>query len=103
MSAFLGAHKKISRVGTWSEGGMDIHTKNVYERRRNLTGVTLITSVNSWSPVSILKEDDNSEIHQSGRNIKMFIELTVLTQCSPNLGLFGEQLVQLQQVNINRH
>ena len=80
-STILGGYPKLLNVGTWTvEHGLEIPTKSVYERRKNLTGVTLITSVNSWSPVSILEEDVNSELHQSGtKSIYVIIIFTYMS------------------------
>ena len=58
-------------IGTWSpQKGLNLSHKSMFERRNNLTGVTVINTVLTWAPLSIV--DGESQLLQSG------ITLTIL-------------------------
>ena len=41
--------------------------RNMFERRKDLGGVTVINTVLPWVPISVIEEDDGSGFRQSGR------------------------------------
>ena len=62
----VGGNVKSQTIGAWApKTGLKLHEKNMYERRSNLTGVTLVNSVLPWVTITIV-EDIGGELRQSG-------------------------------------
>ena len=57
-------------MGRWtSDLGLELFNhKSMYERRKNMTGITLVNTVLPWAPLSIVEEDGNSNINLSGNS-----------------------------------
>ncbi len=63
-----GKDLREGKVGTWSEsGGLSIPTPELFERRKNLSGVTLRNSMMAWEPVYFsIKSSDGTAVHHDG-------------------------------------
>ena len=54
-------------IGSWSiQDGLKVNQKNMFERRKDLSGVTVINTVLPWVPISVIEEDDVNGMSQSG-------------------------------------
>ncbi len=50
-------------VGAWSiQGGLTVPEPQIYERRRNLTGVTLINGLLNWYPITDFERAGNGTL-----------------------------------------
>ncbi len=62
-----GGRHRVNYVGQFSNGsGLVVPQKSMYERRRDMSGVTLINSVLSWDPICILHKFGNGTILADG-------------------------------------
>ena len=46
--------------------GVTISQSNIFERRKNLTGVEVINTVLPWPPVTIVEEYEDGILYQTG-------------------------------------
>ena len=54
-------------IGSWDTHlGVTISQSNIFERRKNLTGVEVINTVLPWPPVTIVEEDEDGTLYQTG-------------------------------------
>ena len=81
----VGGNVKSQTIGTWAPNiGLQLHETNMYERRSNLTGVTLVNSVLPWVTITIV-EEIGGELRQSGQKImhvlkRLFTDITFHSQ-----------------------
>ena len=81
----VGGNVKSQTIGTWAPNiGLQLHETNMYERRSNLTGVTLVNSVLPWVTITIV-EEIGGELRQSGQKImhvlkRLYTDITVHSQ-----------------------
>ena len=58
-----GTWTKRNEIGSWSNStGIKIHTSNIWERRGNLTGITLYNTILRYWPVTLVVRNDQGEI-----------------------------------------
>ena len=70
----LGGRPKSQVIGNWApQFGLRLSQWNMFERRKNLTGLTVINTVLPWPPVTIIEEDAVGSISQSGK-IKLTLD-----------------------------
>ena len=75
-SQITGGPPKLLIAGTWSpQYGLNVSHKSMFERRKNLTGITITDTVLPWPPISIVDEDDQGELYQSGITCTLFKSL----------------------------
>ena len=64
--AIKGGPPRSQVIGSWSiQDGLMVTQGNMFERRKNLSGVTVINTVLPWVPISVI-EEDGSGFRQSG-------------------------------------
>ena len=74
-----GGPPKLLITGTWSpQYGLNVSHKSMFERRKNLTGITITDTVLPWPPISIVEEDDQGEMYQSGITCALFNHYTAM-------------------------
>jgi hypothetical protein len=67
-----GGEQINQNVGTWTSlRGLVVPQSRVFERRKSLTGVTLINVVLPWAPISLVHVGENGTITSTG----LFMEL----------------------------
>ena len=83
----LEGHPRSQIMGRWtSDLGLELFNhKSMYERRKNMSGITLGNTVLPWAPLSIVKEDVNSNVHLSGN-----LEKKCHTTHYPKLCILGD-------------
>ena len=66
-----GGLPRFQVIGMWSPYvGIELfHHRNMFERRKNLTGVTIVNTVLPWIPLSVVEDNGDSDIYQSGNII----------------------------------
>ena len=69
----LGGPHRTLTVGKWTRNeSFVVPQPNIYERRKDLSGVTLINSVLPWEPVMIFEEYDNGTQKLDGFMYKLY-------------------------------
>ena len=64
---FKGGPLRSQVIGSWSiQDGLTVSQKSMFERRKDLSGVTVINTVLPWVPISVIEEDDVTGMRQSG-------------------------------------
>ena len=77
---------RTQKVGTWSKGnGLLVPEPQIYERRKNLTGVTLRNTVIEWNPLVLLAKDSEptgfmGEIYDLLKQVCLYnsVKITIL-------------------------
>ena len=65
LNNIAGGPPKSQVIGTWNpQKGLHLSHKSMFERRKNLTQVTVVNSVLTWAPLSIVEGE--SQLLQSG-------------------------------------
>ena len=54
-------------IGKWLPNlGLQLPELNMFERRNNLTGVTIINTVLPWPPLTVVGKDNDGRLYHSG-------------------------------------
>jgi hypothetical protein len=54
---------KFQQIGTWSDSaGLAVPHPVMFDRRTDLSGVTLVNTVLTWAPVSIVKSENDTRV-----------------------------------------
>lgn len=54
-------------TGSWTaQSGLDVSHKSMFERRKNLSGITITDSVLPWPPITIVEKDTQGDLYQTG-------------------------------------
>ena len=63
-----GKWMKQNEIGTWSNhSGIRIHTPNIWDRRGNLTGITLYNTIlNYWPVTMVVKNEEGVVVASDG-------------------------------------
>ena len=79
----LAGHPRSQVMGMWtSDLGLEFfHHKSMFERRKNLTGITVVNTVLPWVPLSIVDEDVNLNVYQSGKFWRILHYRSILKLC----------------------
>ena len=87
LSVELEGNPRSQIMGRWTSYlGLELFNhKSMYERRKNMSGITLGNTVLPWAPLSIVKEDVNSNVHLSGN-----LEKKCHTTHYPKLCILGD-------------
>ena len=62
-------HPRAQFIGMWNQDlGLELFNHmSMFERRQNLSGITIVNTVLSWVPLSTVEKDGNSNIYQTGK------------------------------------
>ena len=62
-----GGHPRLITTGSWAkQSGLVVSHESMFERRKNLSGITIIDSVLPWPPITIVENDNQGELYQTG-------------------------------------
>ena len=62
-----GLTQRSNQVGEWSENeGLIVPQPYIYERRKNLSGISLTNGINEYSPICTVKTDSDRNITAGG-------------------------------------
>ena len=84
-------------TGSWTlQSGLDVSYKSMFERRKNLSGITITDTVLPWPPITIVEKDAQGELYQTGtkcdncRNFNFILNVLIIhSPTNPDDG-FGE-------------
>ena len=69
----LGGRHRTQTVGKWTRNASFLVPQpNIYERRKDLSGVTLKNSILPWEPVMIIKDQGNDKLILDGFMFSIF-------------------------------
>ena len=69
----LGGRHRTQTVGKWTRNASFLVPQpNIYERRKDLSGVTLENSILPWDPVMIIKKQGNGKLILDGFMFSVF-------------------------------
>ena len=64
-----GGKPKTQVIGAWLRTlGLQMPQWNMFERRKNLTGVTIVNTILPWPPITIVEEDNEGYIYHTGES-----------------------------------
>ena len=53
-------------MGTWEAGkGLEVSQPQMFERRKDLSGVTIINTLLPWNPICIMHEHENGTLYDA--------------------------------------
>ena len=94
----LAGNPRSQVMGMWtSDLGLEFfHHKSMFERRKNLSGITITDTVLPWPPITIVEKDAQGELYQTGtkcdncRNFNFILNVLIIhSPTNPDDG-FGE-------------
>ena len=62
-----GKNTRPKKIGNWSKSqGLAVLEPQIYERRKNLSRVTLINAINEWNPICTINWDSDGNMYAGG-------------------------------------
>ena len=62
----VGGPRRSQLVGTWKAGkGLEVPQPQMFERRKDLSGVTIINTLLPWNPICIMHEHENGTLYDA--------------------------------------
>ena len=62
----IGGPRKKQHVGMWSKSvGLEVTQPQMFERRKDLSGVTIINTLLPWTPICIMHETEDGTLYDA--------------------------------------
>ena len=82
-------------MGTWEAGkGLEVSQPQMFERRKDLSGVTIVNTLLPWNPICIMHEHENGTLYDAsglflGALIITLLASLAMTRRCPSCGPQG--------------